>query len=273
MASTIRYLRKLRHRLRSINLVLGNRALPLSAKTHFLLIPLLNKIGTRESYVISLGFGTGVILARESLSFDRNVFREIFIEEVYYTDYTDAVILDIGAYKGYYAVYVLRKGASKVYCYEPESHNFMYLRKIAEFFKAVREGTEMQMCAIGSRNLEADFYVTDTPWSHSLLKRTDKLITRQDRIKILSINEVLDRAVQQSKGRRLIIKIDAEGAECDIVLGMEPEFLRRIDELFVEYHSFSPCKKQEIMSYLSDAGFYKIDSRFSDILHFERPLG
>lgn len=272
MASRFRYLRGVRYRLKNIKLVLRSSTLPLDAKMRFLLIPLFDKIGKRRTYPIPLEPGIGVILARNDLACDRNAFREIFVEEVYHTNYRNAFVIDIGAYKGYSAVYALKKGASKVYCYEPEIHNFIYLRETTELFKEVKERTELHRCAIGARNSEADLYVTDTPWSHSLLKRTDKLITKQDKVKVLSINEVLDRAIRQSKGRRLIIKIDAEGAECDIVLSMEPELLRWVDELFVEYHSFSPCKQQEITSYLYDAGFYKVDSRFSDILYFNRHL-
>ena len=55
-------------------------------------------------------------------------------------------------------------------------------------------------------------------------------------------------------GRRLIVKIDAEGAECDIVLGTPPEEWAAVERVFLEIHDFAPCSAQAIIEHLESGG-------------------
>jgi hypothetical protein len=52
----------------------------------------------------------------------------------------------------------------------------------------------------------------------------------------------------------VIVKIDAEGAECDIVLGTDVEAWQSVDAVFLEIHDFAPCSSADIIGHLESAG-------------------
>ena len=52
----------------------------------------------------------------------------------------------------------------------------------------------------------------------------------------------------------MIVKIDAEGAECEIVLGTDVEMWRGVDAVFLEIHDFAPCSAEDIIGHLARAG-------------------
>ena len=71
-------------------------------------------------------------------------------------------------------------------------------------------------------------------------------------VTVVPMAEVLEDAARD--GRPLIVKVDAEGAECDIVLGTPVELWERVDEVFLEVHDFAPCTTDAIVDHLTQAG-------------------
>ena len=76
---------------------------------------------------------------RRSFPVDRIAYFGIFLEGWYRTDYRDAVVLDIGAHKGYYGAFALLEGAREVHSFEPEPTNFGLLERPRE--PSVRAGS------------------------------------------------------------------------------------------------------------------------------------
>jgi hypothetical protein len=52
--------------------------------------------------------------------------------------------------------------------------------------------------------------------------------------------------------RRTIVKIDAEGSECDIL--SRPDTLEQVDVLMVEWHSNTPCTVDELTDVVESGG-------------------
>jgi len=65
-----------------------------------------------------------VFLSAETLKADLDTFTEIYLLRVYPPPEQGAVVIDIGAHKGYYATWALANGAAAVISYEPQSANF-----------------------------------------------------------------------------------------------------------------------------------------------------
>lgn len=106
----------------------GTTKNPLRAVTFRLLFA---TVGTRK---VMLGTSTDKVTATiERLLFVRESLgeREIDGYLCYYRPQTGAVIVNAGAYHGYFALYLSRKiGArGRVLCFEPEPHNIRLLRK------------------------------------------------------------------------------------------------------------------------------------------------
>src|SRR3990167_7124298 len=96
---------------------------PVRALRNFLL-------SLKKEYIFQVpGHKAKVILSGRDFMYDKNPFHEIFYEGIYRTNYSDAVVLDVGAHKGYFTVNALLNGALRVYAYEPEEFNFKFLIK------------------------------------------------------------------------------------------------------------------------------------------------
>jgi len=167
-----------------------------------------------------------VYLDPQSLAADWETWRQIFFPKygIYASDYHDAVVVDVGAHKGYFAASALRGGARLVLSYEPEANNFALLERAA---KSLREDARWvtRKAAVGAEGGRAELHVIDGShgsWGHSLLERPDLgEEARSEPVDLVPMVAVLREAAALG-GRRLVVKVDAEGAECDIVLRTDP---------------------------------------------------
>jgi hypothetical protein len=64
---------------------------------------------------------------------------------------------------------------------------------------------------------------------------------------------------------RVIVKIDAEGAECDIVLQTPSQYWGEVNDVFLEFHSTAPCAAHDLTVHPEGAGFA------AGVLRFDPP--
>jgi FkbM family methyltransferase len=181
---------------------------------------------------------------RESFPFDWYVFHEVFIERVYgRMRFHEASVLDLGAHKGYFAVFALSRGATSVVSFEPEAANF---RRLAAAAAVVREWTVRQEAVAGESGLRT-LKLKDA-WSHTLVLGGDD----GDSVTVpaLSLAEVLDKY----QGERQVVKVDIEGAEYEALAGTPHELLARVDQLVVEAHANGPHRPSAIVRIAEAAG-------------------
>lgn len=229
-------------------------------------LPLLRRIRKKEHYITSFK-GLKAILTEKDYGTDISIFNEIFGLEGYKTNYKNSQVFDLGAHKGYYTLYALLKGASKVCSYEPEEFNFETLEKNIELNK-LSEKVVLSNCAVDNEGAIKDFYVADAGWSHSLYQREDAKIIKSVKVRTQSINDVLASA---DSNKRTIIKMDIEGKECDVIYSIHDALMQYISELFIELHPYAPCSEEEMIEYLRDRQF-KLASISGDVLHFKKIL-
>jgi FkbM family methyltransferase len=188
---------------------------------------------------------------RESFAVDRVAYFGIFLEGWYRADYHGATVIDIGAHKGYFGAYAMLEGANEVHSFEPESVNFAALERAAESFGP---RWAVHRAAIGSAAGHATLHVSAESAGHSIVigqSEGPRRTLRSEPTRVRAMSDVVARA---PNGRPLIVKIDAEGAECDIVLGTPVEVWRRVDRMFLEFHRFAPCSSRAIIARLRGAG-------------------
>jgi FkbM family methyltransferase len=215
------------------------------------------------------GRGGKIYFGRESFAVDRVAFLGIFLEGWYGADYHDADVLDIGGHKGYYGAFALLGGARRVVSFEPEERNYALLERAAESFRAAGFDWRVVRAAIGESDGEVDLRVSEEAASHSLYT-SDSPAAPAQRVRMMRMEAVLD---EVAAGARIIVKIDAEGAECAAILASTGESWSPVDELFVETHAFAPCSSVEIIERASDLGL-RLQSRetepAAELLHFRR---
>jgi hypothetical protein len=82
-----------------------------------------------------------------------------------------------------------------------------------------------------------------------------------ERVDVISMAAVLEQA--SSRGKPVIVKIDAEGSECEIVLETPVESWASVTDVFLEVHDFAPCSADTIVAKLARCGF-EVSRRVAD---------
>jgi FkbM family methyltransferase len=193
--------------------------------------------------------------------FDVRAFDEVFFADTYESDYRDAQVIDVGAHKGYYAAFAVLRGAAHVEAFEPAPTNARVLRATA----AELDGRcTVHEVAVGAHDAEAILHLSDESWRHSLLAIPSE---RSVPVKVVALTTILREITGHS---RVIVKIDAEGAECDITAGTPLDAWKCVDEAFVEYHRFAGCTIAQLVSRLERAGLRHAGRHAGGVFHFVR---
>lgn len=177
--------------------------------------------------------GGKVWVDRSTLASDWETLREIFLprKQPYKTDYQDATVVDLGAHKGYFGVYALMQGAKRVVSYEPEPRNFKALARSAQ----EHPNWQVHQVAVSGESGRAVLNISADSWTHSL-HQTNQTVGAVT-VDVAAINDVVP------EDGRMIVKLDVEGAECDIA----DHWNSRADELFVEPHSSNRYTPSELV--------------------------
>jgi FkbM family methyltransferase len=156
MPSTSRLLRALRH-----------EGIPGATRIGLLRLELRRRLRPRPAYPLPLG-GSSVFLSHDDYEIDWKTLAFIVLDDAYAGDYLDAVVVDIGAHKGYFAAYALHRGARAVVSYEPEEANFELLERSAAEHRAGGGEWLTRQAAVGVEPGEADLHVMGASWGHAL---------------------------------------------------------------------------------------------------------
>jgi FkbM family methyltransferase len=236
--------------------------------------PELTPAGKRAMLLAKLRYHTGLLrrdqivdcgvarirLGRESFASDWRVFFEVFISRIYdRISFERASVIDLGGHKGYFAVFALSRGASRVVSYEPEEMNFRRLAAAAEAAPAWTVRREAIAGEAGARKLSIR-----ESWSHSLLDADGDSGGSKVTVRATSLGHVL---ATVHAGARNVVKLDIEGAECEALANAPLELLARVDELVVEPHPEAGCDRGAIVTLVTSAGLRPTDGH-SQLLHF-----
>ncbi len=195
-------------------------------------------------------------------------FMEIFQDEIYEkmgSPKEGDIVIDVGAYVGMFTVKTSRQVRKKglVIAIEPEPINFSYLAKNCGGFKNVR----LVKKAVSSREGQAKLYVSKGSALHPLTQLGNKYIEVE--------TTTVDRRVAEYKLPRVdFIKIDAEGAELEILKGSTQTLSNNNLKLAIAaYHSL-PNGKHEmpmLIAFLETSGF-KVCAK-NGYVYAEKELG
>ena len=212
-----------------------------------------------------------IYFGHRSFPIDRVAYFGIFLERWYDADYLGAVVVDVGAHKGYYGAYALLEGAAEIRSFEPEAENFALLEKTAASFD---KPWHTHPAAVGSATGRALLHVSGESASHSLVRNEasgSRETIRSESVAVVAMEDVLNDA--RRSGAPIIVKIDAEGAECDIVLGTPVEAWQPVEHVFLEVHDFAACSTAAIVEHLERAGLrltlHVLDDG-AELVHLER---
>lgn len=176
----------------------------------------------------------------------------------------NAVVIDIGANIGVYALYACQSPGVKVYAYEPMPENFSLLKeniacnglqeRISPYPYAVSGKREKRRLYLGASPLHSFLPIHESPFNAQF---SSGKIYPQD---FLEVDCIPLQEVFESNGiaRCDLLKIDCEGAEYDILYHLEDSYFPLIGEIRLEYHNHLEDKKNTgpaLIGFLGAKGF------------------
>jgi FkbM family methyltransferase len=249
--------------------LLLRRRVPLGTRLGLLRAELRRRVRPKPAYPLRYGPGD-VFLSHADYAIDRKSFRWVVMDDAYRTDYRGAVVLDLGAHKGYYGAYALAHGARIVISFEPDTANLELLEQAAETYRTRGADWRIRPSAVGAQRGEAELHLMAGSWAHSLHPPDSwaqyEVGTR--RVPVEAIGDVLEET--RLLGDRVVVKVNTEGEECAIVLGAPPEAWSVVSELFVEMHEWVPCNAAELAAHLTTVGFKELPTAKERVLRLRR---
>ncbi len=212
-------------------------------------------------------------VTHDDYAVDWETLKTIVVDGHYALDYSGAVVLDIGSHKGYFGAYALERGARVVISFEPESSNFRYLERLAAPYVARGVDWRLRSEAVGASAGEAALHVMAASWGHSLgpPETWAEYEVGIERVPVVAMTDVLAEATALAgSASPLVVKINAEGGECAMVLGTSPDSWEKVSAAFVATHPWAGCGADELAAHLAGAGLTREPSEADHVLRLGR---
>jgi FkbM family methyltransferase len=255
--------------------VLLRRRVPLGTRLGLLQAEACRKVRPKPAYALRYGPGE-IFLSHDDYTIDFESFKFVAAVDGYASDYTAAVVLDLGAHKGYYGAHALAHGARTVVSFEPENANLELLERSAATYRERGADWQVRHSAVGAERGEATLHVMNASWGHTLHPPgswSDYEVGLQP-VPVEAMADILAEAKSLAVGpTRLVVKVNTEGAECEIVLGTPAEAWIGVSELFVEVHPWATCTAAELAEHLAPAGFRELSREMSPVLRLRAEAG
>jgi FkbM family methyltransferase len=202
---------------------------------------------------------------------DLGVLHEIFVERLYgFEAQGPFFVVDVGANIGAAALFIAKEYGAEVESFElvPTS------AKIAE--TNLRHNPEVAArivlhgYGLADRDQNVEICVNpDLRPSNSLYVPLDVEGPTREKVHVRDAGTVFDELAHKIEGRKLLVKIDVEGAEYEIVSRLDQTgWLEKIDLLFLEWHEREGKDPEELRALLRKAGF-----RWFERQHHFAPVG
>ena len=204
----------------------------------------------------------GTVLFFRPKTGDSKVFREIFIEKQYTSldGRKDSIIVDIGAHIGLFSIYAAtRKGNTieKIYAFEPLKENFEVLKKNIH-----RNKFDGRIIPVNKAIYKVDGKISlfSEPAKQDLKYHKTSVYSDRNKeqqkvadVDCITLKTMFD---EYDIERCDLLKIDCEGSEYDILLTADISTMSKIQEIVLEYHSFTTHSVSDLQDFLVKSGFH-----------------
>lgn len=192
-------------------------------------------------------------LTRLTTGMDLMTLYELFGRKDYGADFTNQVVLDVGAYNGDSAVYFALQGAKQVIALEPHPPNFALAQENIRQM-GLEDRITLLPAALSTTDGEALLQVAPTePDANSLTPPNSplqKLISYTEKTPVQTLSLP---TLRRKYGLEEIdfVKLDCEGCEFALIASLPEEELQRVRVWHIEYHA----RPEPLIQRLQEAGF------------------
>jgi FkbM family methyltransferase len=157
-----------------------------------------------------------------------------------------AVVVDVGANIGVFALYAAAAGASRVFAFEPFPDSFALLRRNAEHNRLA--SIVPRQLALAGESGTRSLFLAGRHGTNSLFGDGAAVQVECRTLADVFAAEAIERCH--------FLKLDCEGAEYEILLAAPAAVLARIDRMALEYHDAKTAHTHgELRAYLEHHGF------------------
>jgi FkbM family methyltransferase len=185
---------------------------------------------------------------------------ELFVEDSYslnwFTgDLTAPTVVDIGAHVGCFSLAVADQvPGSLITSFEATPTTFEYLKRNVRG-NGLQDRISIHATAVSGANGTIEFAETGTGSGHNGVLHLGSPGTTTIRVPSVTIRDAFELA-----GRPVdVVKIDAEGAEYDMILGSTIDDWAPVRRVVMEYHRVEGHSWDELESFLDAAGLHVAD--------------
>lgn len=185
-------------------------------------------------------------------------FTDIFVLGEYDFEYGNGIVVDVGGYLGDTAVFFSKRGAKKVFVYEPNPINFNYLLMNLKL-NGVSDSIVPFNCGVSSE--KRTFVVpSDMGGGGSFFSQKDGNPT-------FEVQTIEPSAIFQGKGIIDLLKLDCKGCETEIFSNCLPELRSQVKHIIAEVERLKSTQTHQIVHNLTTNGFKleKIDDFYPTI--------
>lgn len=188
------------------------------------------------------------------------ILKEIFFDRCYsdyFPFYSDSVVVDIGAHKGYFSLFAAKNLSknSKIISYEPIPENYQTMK--TNLKENHIENVKIYNQGIYSENKSMDIYLSKSI-NHSLFQSYNQYLNQENQNKITVQCISLEQIFKDNNLETIdFLKIDTEGAEYPIVFTASKEIMNRIKVISMEFHDLKTPENSgiQLINSLKKNGF------------------
>jgi len=195
---------------------------------------------------------------------DRSIIKEIFYHKsysAYFPFYKKCDIIDIGAHKGFFALYAALNCSSdsRIICLEPSKSNYTNLTENINL-NGLRNVHMINKAVLSKAGMETLYIYS--PANNSILSEYENIINKRSQksesIKVVTLPQIIDKFELDKID---FLKLDCEGSEYDILYGLESSVYEKIKVISLEFHDLNDPKKSghSLALFLTKQGFNIIE--------------
>lgn len=201
---------------------------------------------------------------------DLGIFSEIFLEGLYLFNMPGPFfVLDIGANIGMSALFFVRNYSADVRAFELVPSTAELARRNLAMNPTFAPRIAFEEFGLADKDGEFEISADPEFRPSNSLYQAPSTSGVKEKVRVRDVASVFEETLASLGDRKLVVKLDAEGAEYEIIERLaEQKLLERIDLLFLEWHRREGKDREDLRNALRKAGF-----RWTEREHAEAPVG
>lgn len=196
-----------------------------------------------DEYVLLSPEPGTVLKCRLNQGTDISLVSEIFVRQVYGSNFNQKVVLDVGAYNGDSAIYFAKRGAQLVIGLEPDPRSLELARENVKL-NNLEDKVKLLNVALSTRTGESKLGVNAETPNISQITGPSGPVDDGLEVETVTIEEIMKRFSLHNID---FLKMNCEGCEYGIIRTLPASALGSIREIILEFHN-GPLDIPKILS-------------------------